>query len=200
MFHLLEHLRTQALQTHAFVANFKKKTLFISEEQLQEKSGRKCVKGATPPASSAAPLVGAGRSCCVWSLKSGINIKLLCQFSNPDTSQVIGASGLTHQAGFGIQDRSFPLWAPLRPRLSEHFIIYHSALIGPSELFRSRLPNRPSNQRLMLTWRQENKHGAARTSADTASFHSDLTTLLFWQQKPFTLTFWETEPTRAAGY
>lgn len=59
-FHLLEHLRTQPLQTHTFVAN-SDKTLFIAEGQLQGKH-QKGVKIATPPGSRAAHLVWAG--CC----------------------------------------------------------------------------------------------------------------------------------------
>lgn len=56
LFHLLEHLRTQPLQTLAFVENFDE-TLFISEGQLQEQQ-QKGGKRATAPGSRAAHLLG----------------------------------------------------------------------------------------------------------------------------------------------
>lgn len=122
-----------------------------------------------------------GCNCLIWSLPSGRTNKFL-HHSQTQTGCVrwLNCMSLCNKPGFGIWDRALPLWALLWPCLSEDFIIPHSELIGPSELFRSCHQDRPLNQRLMLMWRHEDKH-AARARADIGSCHSDLTIyLLFW--------------------
>ena len=88
--------------------------------------------------------------------------------------------GRTEPSRFEIQDGVLSLSPLLRPCLPKELIIYHSALIGLSELCKSCFPDRPLNQTLNTDMHSQ-EHTRAHTHIHTHTHtHTIAFTIAYW--------------------